>query len=223
MNALTRQGLHKLTNRMGCVMTCDRIIDAGWSSALIIEDDVDWDLNIKSQMQHLANSSRTLGNGGLDPSEWMTSTTPTDNPYGNGWDMLWLGPCINPPAPPDSQLFPGEDGSQAHWVYYAREALGCSWGYAVTRQSAIALFAWLQDLDGSVDYAMSRWCGRNRCIVVWPELIGCHRPAGGPRRGSDNTPLQEDEDREKGWTRNIMHSTIVEVLDKFGTKETWDN
>ena len=87
------------------------------TSALILEDDVDWDLQIKSQMQTFARASRLLvqpllntTDEYLDPTHPQpkadeshtdfninehTTTSPTDSPYGeiSSWDLLWLGHC----------------------------------------------------------------------------------------------------------------------------------
>lgn len=88
------------------------------SSALILEDDADWSISIKSQMRDFAKASRLLVqplNGTkdtyLDPT-WphpssiqqgytnfdMNDTAtgePTSSPYGDldRWDLFWLGHC----------------------------------------------------------------------------------------------------------------------------------
>ena len=190
---------------------------------MIVEDDVDWDLNIKSQMLLLAEKTHELGGSHHDPSKSITANPLDTNPYGNDWDMLWLGSCANPPGPPDAKTFPGEQGTQTHWVFYAHGGICCNWAYAVTRATAKSLAAYLQDLDEPTDYAMSKWCGPNNCVVVWPELFGSFRPPGGPRKGSDNDAgrAAETEDLEKGWTRNIVNSATVDVVEKFGRKAPW--
>lgn len=84
-------------------------------SALILEDDSDWDLRIKSQMYELAKASRIL----LQPQSQTQAEEsrdflpddhshdrslselnseaiePTTSPYGDPdkWDLLWLGHC----------------------------------------------------------------------------------------------------------------------------------
>lgn len=88
------------------------------SSALILEDDADWDIRIKSQMRDFARASRLLvqplpgtNETFLDPTwphpdaEHEASTDfdigaavtgePSTSPYGDldRWDMLWLGHC----------------------------------------------------------------------------------------------------------------------------------
>ena len=202
------------------------MVDEGWSTTLIIEDDADWDVNIRSQLGFFANKTRTLGNARHEVSEWINGDTLISNPYGNDWDLLWLGPCANPQGPSDAELFPGENGSQSHWVYYARGGMACTWGYAVTQKSARALMGFLSDVDKAVDEAMSQYCGQGDCIVVWPELIGSHRPAGGLVGGinkdSDTGHEGLGEYREEGSTGNVVNSAILAALDKWGPKGPWN-
>ena len=50
-----------------------------------MEDDVDWDVHIKSQLHDVARGARHVM-----PDN--TSALP-HSPYGDGWDLLWLGHC----------------------------------------------------------------------------------------------------------------------------------
>jgi hypothetical protein len=98
-----------------------RIVAQNIQSALVLENDVDWDLRIKSQMQQFARASRLLlqplaGTNAtfLDPTNPLPhegdtpksfdvhkqaltdqTTPPTTSPYGDlsRWDLLWLGHC----------------------------------------------------------------------------------------------------------------------------------
>ena len=94
------------------------IVEQNITSALIIEDDVDWDLRIKSQLRSFAQASQLLlqplqgtEDQYLDPTHQRHSPDepqPTDldftsgpvtlsksSPYGDldRWDILWLGHC----------------------------------------------------------------------------------------------------------------------------------
>lgn len=68
------------------------------ASALIMEDDADWDVYIVQQLQQFANVSRDFL--AEDPnSSWRRKTrTNTGSPYGEGWDILWVGHCGGYPA-----------------------------------------------------------------------------------------------------------------------------
>ena len=56
------------------------ILDNNLSSALIVEDDADWDVNLKTQLTQFALGSRHILNA-------LTFSEPL-SPYGDGWDML---------------------------------------------------------------------------------------------------------------------------------------
>ncbi|CAK1360694.1 hypothetical protein CB0940_06691 [Cercospora beticola] len=97
-----------------------RIVDENISSALILEDDADWDIRIKSQMRDFARASRRLLQplvNGTDqslearfsrplPVNYVlgdaNTTEPMTSPYGDLdlWDMLWIGHCgVSLPLP----------------------------------------------------------------------------------------------------------------------------
>ncbi|KAG4433359.1 hypothetical protein IFR05_011165 [Cadophora sp. M221] len=61
-----------------------RIVEQGIATALIMEDDMDWDVRLKSQLQLIARGTQTL-----QGSNSQTS----DSPYGDDWDLIWLGHC----------------------------------------------------------------------------------------------------------------------------------
>lgn len=92
-----------------------RIVRRNISSALILEDDADWDVRIKHQLHDFAMSTRTLTQpllhdgisyadptfpSPLDPSlvpddidfyKIPPTVPPKTSPYGDNWDFLWLG------------------------------------------------------------------------------------------------------------------------------------
>jgi hypothetical protein len=61
------------------------MVEENISTALIMEDDMDWDVRIKSQLKQIALGARTI--------HPFNSSKPHDSPYGNDWDVLWLGHC----------------------------------------------------------------------------------------------------------------------------------
>ena len=63
----------------------ERVVDDGLETALILEDDVDWHMDVKHQF---ARMSTALG-------EWRKDVGDVTNvhPYGTQWDMLWVGQC----------------------------------------------------------------------------------------------------------------------------------
>lgn len=63
-----------------------RIVEEDLESALIMEDDMDWDVRLRSQLEDVAKGSRMLLNSEASPN----------SPYGDGWDVLWIGHCGEP-------------------------------------------------------------------------------------------------------------------------------
>lgn len=94
-----------------------RVVQQNLGSALILEDDADWDIRIKRQLRDYALASRALTQPlSSDPSTYADPTylsprgvstipkdmyfdqlpstvRPLDSPYGDEWDILWLGHC----------------------------------------------------------------------------------------------------------------------------------
>ena len=181
---------------------------------MIIEDDADWDVGVRSQLYDFANKTRELGNARRDPSKHLTATTPTQSPYGDDWDILWIGACAWPQDPPESVSFQSP-GDKTYLVFWARGGMACTWGYAINSKSAKTLLAWLLDINEPVDFHMGKYCERNNCVSVWPPLIGAHTAAGSQRKDSDIRDTAS-EAREKGETLFIEHSAILDTQRKLG-------
>ncbi|KAH8601933.1 hypothetical protein B0O99DRAFT_681043 [Bisporella sp. PMI_857] len=95
------------------------IVEQNLGSALILEDDTDWDVRLKPQLQTFALAARALlapstaarnpvDLGKVNPDEVPStayqklsfslsnlpqSAHPQLSPYGDDWDMLWVGHC----------------------------------------------------------------------------------------------------------------------------------
>ncbi|KAM0714709.1 hypothetical protein Q7P37_009760 [Cladosporium fusiforme] len=100
----------------GAHLTLDSIVERKVTSALVLEDDIDWDIRIKSQMATFAKAAKSLtvprrpvgsqldetypspdtdqGQNDLDLDD-CPAMEPTDSPYGDTsiWDVLWVGHC----------------------------------------------------------------------------------------------------------------------------------
>ncbi|KAG6130881.1 hypothetical protein E4U38_004222 [Claviceps purpurea] len=114
----------------GHMNAIQEVVRRNLSSALILEDDVDWDVRIREQLHGFAISSRALiqplrgGRPGQyadatypHPTEHSPKTVrdmdfyklpntvaPSLTPYGDSWDVLWLGHC--------GMSFPFEDNTR---------------------------------------------------------------------------------------------------------------
>ncbi|KAK3332614.1 hypothetical protein B0T19DRAFT_416108 [Cercophora scortea] len=103
------------------------VVHQNMTSALILEDDADWDVRIKPQLQLFAQAARaftqptatndqeslaeadhvsTTHQENLPLSQLPPITHPTLTPYGDNWDVLWLGHCGTdfPPPANDTNL-----------------------------------------------------------------------------------------------------------------------
>jgi hypothetical protein len=111
--------LNGLGNRgswRGHLNAIHRVVAEGLESALIMEDDVDWDIRIKDQLIdfargiHLLSQPLSLGRYAdptfprpeqqdtSDPKNLFIGkgnepTQPVKSPYGDNWDLLWPGHC----------------------------------------------------------------------------------------------------------------------------------
>ncbi|KAL2255592.1 hypothetical protein VTK26DRAFT_3058 [Humicola hyalothermophila] len=99
-----------------------RIIQENVTTALILEDDADWDIRLKAQLQVFARAAlpftqpvASAGNLPLSELYRKDSASPlpsapaaTFSPYGSTWDVLWLGHCGTsfPPSSPSPQQPP---------------------------------------------------------------------------------------------------------------------
>ncbi|KAJ5910902.1 uncharacterized protein N7473_000205, partial [Penicillium subrubescens] len=70
-----------------------RIISENIETALILEDDVDWDINIRdvfADLGHHMSSQKIF-------KQLLPRTTPEAATYGSGWDILYVGSSSNIP------------------------------------------------------------------------------------------------------------------------------
>ena len=211
---------------MGADRYCS-IVENGYSSALILEDDADWDVHIKSQLTDFAHGSRFLQN--------QTIQEKTHSPYGDGWDILWLGHCHDgmddidqrtyviqndPTVPAVDRLWINNPEFLHRWPDYSRivHVAGepiCTFGYAVSFKGAQKILYALsvKELRGLYDNALSWWCRDKhqgaRCLSPHPAYFGQHRAVGKAGKNSDNQPDQAGID--KAETLNIRYSARLNL------------
>ena len=70
------------------------IVSKHLSSALILGDDIDWDVNIKTQLSLVAQGTQILTSES-DKRAGRAINQPLHSPYGDNWDVLWLGHCAS--------------------------------------------------------------------------------------------------------------------------------
>lgn len=200
-------------------------------SALIFEDDADWDLNLREQLKNFALGSQLLL-GQIDNS--------TASPYGDGWDILWLGHCASSPKPDDPRRFlmrkdptvPPRNRRKSLWgpdeelgrfddhtrMVYAADTGICTYAYALSLSGArkvlqrLALGSTVRPIDEGLD----NLC-RNRaedfdfqCISVYPTLVDSRRYSeslDNPDSDIQGAKLNfENGKRDPPFTHNIRFS-----------------
>ncbi|KAJ5735756.1 uncharacterized protein N7483_000881 [Penicillium malachiteum] len=209
-----------------------RIIRDRIGSAIIMEDDADWDVNIKTQLKSFALGVRALQG---------TTDTPCSSPYGDDWDILWIGHCgieckedlpfyrtPNDPTVPEPRHFlpyfrdppPFERSDQARLTCTANDGV-CSSMYAVSYHGAQRILAALSvnpsglaeeiNIGAQFDVSLGRMCGKGylRCFAPYPALTGAFRSAGGAGKASD---IHDEEGEPVGFASwGVLYSTMLNV------------
>jgi hypothetical protein len=206
-----------------------RVVDEGLSSALIIEDDVDWDIRILSQMLDFAKGTRYIHN--------ISPTAKQHSPYGDEWDVLWPGHCggfghIDPEDPTynienDLTVPPKKHQTPlapvlkdlpefTRSVHRAVEPI-CTFAYAISFAGAQKVIAEVGmvgtpfSFDNDLAYMCRDRVLNAKCVVVEPSLFVHHRPAGNVAKDSDLAATEDGAVREKGSTENIVISTRLNL------------
>ncbi|KAE8350058.1 hypothetical protein BDV28DRAFT_163218 [Aspergillus coremiiformis] len=219
------------------------IVENKITSAVIMEDDSDWDVNIKAQMLELARGTRALQD---------TRGVPL-SPYGDDWDLLWLGHCgiksrgepkfyviandttVTPRAHQNEFVRPAlaEDPNfEKHRLVFLADGAICSWSLAFTYDGARKALTALSyvGIDEPVDLGYNFLCTNilhvpYRCLSTFPSLLGTWAQRGPASRDSDIT------DGDKTWheasSRSLTYSTMLNLLPLANTQTTihaqWDD
>lgn len=177
------------TARLAHIDLLKHLIASNLESALIVGDDVDFDVHLKDQIRLVSDNVRAYTNvSAIDPT-----------PYGTNWDLLWLGPCgtvvekdTSGPRYIDTtrcktDLYSGwskhflrdnleEDHRIVQWAGYMTV---CTFGIGVNRNSAQKLLdVAARGGDETYDVAYSHACasGALRCLVVNPQIMNHYEP-----------------------------------------------
>ncbi|KAL4813951.1 hypothetical protein BDW67DRAFT_187214 [Aspergillus spinulosporus] len=176
-----------------------------------MEDDADWDVTMKTQLQTFAIAVRALQGAAVE------TTGNSSSPYGDSWDILWLGHCgiecstdrpyyltpADPTVSPPSHFLPYwrdppplERPDDARMTCPITDGV-CSIVYAVSFRGAQRILAALSvnpsglaeqiDIGAQFDVSLGRICGAGylRCFAPYPSLTGGYKSAGSAAKGSD--------------------------------------
>ncbi|KAL8933409.1 MAG: hypothetical protein Q9211_005796 [Gyalolechia sp. 1 TL-2023] len=173
-------------------------------------------------------------------SRYISGTTKKPySPYGDDWDLLWLGHCSAQQDPSDQRRFVIENDNTVppmeHRVNYNKvpnlNELGydnstrivfrandgvCMYSYALSFRGAQKVLRWQNNVDilQPIDIAMGNQCRNDpnfKCIAVFPQLVDSHKAAGRLSRDSDIGTYDPNNIRAKGLTQNIVRSTRLNV------------
>ncbi|KAI8632383.1 hypothetical protein F5Y19DRAFT_421024 [Xylariaceae sp. FL1651] len=210
-----------------------RIVEEDLESALIMEDDMDWDVHLKDQLINVAKGARIVMPSGSQNS-----------PYGDAWDVLWLGHCgeVFPEMLPENEGKPehpkyvvqndqtvppwsritGLIDWQKHpqftrWVHVSGGPI-CTFAYALSQKGArkVLFDLSVNGLSGAYDNALASFCRdgasgnheglQAKCLSVTPGIFFHHRAKGIITGDSDIQDVQNSAIRDKGTTENIVWS-----------------
>ncbi|KAK6088748.1 glycosyltransferase family 25 protein [Seiridium cupressi] len=230
-DALTEDNLGTWRTHMNAIRG---IVHGELESALIIEDGMDWDVRLKSQLGRIAQGTRALIPSGLSPL----------SPYGDSWDLLWLGHCgevfpetlpenegraehpkyviaKDETVPPFSQITGPVDWKKyeefTRWVHISG-APKCPFAYALSQIGARKVLYELsvQHLDGTLDNALSNLCRkgasehpeglRAKCLSVTPPLFSPYKTGDHVRGNYGAQKIEETSFHEVKPTGNIVWS-----------------
>ncbi|THC88976.1 hypothetical protein EYZ11_011575 [Aspergillus tanneri] len=221
-----------------------QIVDQKVHSALILEDDADWDITLKAQLLEFARGSRAIQSA-KQAQRGRNLRPVLSSPYGDDWDMLWVGPCgitargeqpfyaipNDPTVPPVSRrteyehpAFADEEGMEQTRFFFASTGGVCTTGYAVTYEGARKILAQLSMMPSNqpVDVAYSALCGSSndyfRCVASYPPLIGIWLQKGSSDLNSDIS--DSGSPPHEAYSSGIVYSTRVNAQRLAAGKQT---
>lgn len=205
------------------------IVDNRLSSALVFEADADWEVDFRRQLEDYALGSQYILNSIDGPRP--------NSPFGDDWDLLWLGHCssriditdnlrfiiANDPTvtPPNHRTNYGGIPDMSSYdkttrIIYATQGGTCMYAYALSYRGAqkILFHLSMSSYSKPIDYGISGMFGgkdRNfKCIGIFPHKVDSYRGPGSASRDSDIATFP-DQVRKNGFSFNIVHSTRLNV------------
>ena len=182
------------------------MVDENIASSLVVESDADWDMRIKSSLQGLASGVKAIMESMPSTSAFQSnvqhprlfSSPPRSigSPYGDGWDLLWIGHCgsqaeryyayhdpsaassehswsMSPP-PPEIANRPGTTRLIFQLSDSSRITVVCTAGYAISNRGAQKLVELYPDADHEADLWLGGICVNEPgmvCISSFPQFI----------------------------------------------------
>jgi len=211
------------------------VVSSAFETALIVEDDTDWDARIKHEMRLISDNVR----------KYTNAAEADETPYGTEhWDVLWLGHCGSSvddgmPEPLsyqddsrcETELYSGWSKSYLRssikegqrLVQTSGQMTVCTFAYGVTKNSAQKILELVGDGKGEAfDVSLAARCseGKLTCLVINPQVFNHYEPPADEGYQSlvyvgNQFGEGRDEQRfehKKGTTGNIMRSARCSAL-----------
>ena len=244
---MSRQGMG--SGAIGCwrshLNIYQKMVQHSIQSALVFEDDADFDLAFKYQMVDYARGTRFLLN---------SSSADTVSAYGDDWDFLWMGhnSIKNPPegesrrrwvthddptVVPPRHRHGGDKLETSYWddqrtndrQFYSRVLVigNGGWGfsaYAVSLRGArkILYHQSMTPFREPVDVGVENFVSSPQkysnftCVASYPKLVGYSFPAGPANKGTDiENHGQYSKILETATSKDLMYSTRLNVQNVF--------
>lgn len=221
-----------------------KMLDEDWKSALILEDDTDWDINFVDSLR--------LFRQGLVHFIAQNSTivpTPNDPWCSEAWDVLFLGWCLEG-TPNDAYVYedpytpfvdrcleatlqifeyanlslPTPDSPSGHRIIQKSRSPVCSWSYAISQRGAAkVLYSTTRQVSDPLDITLANMVEKNRlrAYTVVPPLTGVfsrrHKGDEGYTDSDIEAPRRRfDEGNDEFWSRPAnMRTGVLESMHRL--------
>lgn len=177
-----------------------RVVDTDLETALILEDDVDFDVAIREQMAGVSEAVRRLTKTSNEHAAGDAFGATTAVPYGREWDVLWIGHCGEDAGPSITANIRGAHRLEKwhdrtvvphkRYIGWAHSAVNrlprgsravlwaqgpvCTFAYALTRVGAAKVLRLADEgTDRAFDVKLASLCldQKLKCLTVTPEIL----------------------------------------------------
>ena len=225
------------------------IVQEGLGSALIFEDDADWDINLREQLKTFAAGSRLLlATPPGKERQRKKKHRASQSPYGDGWDLLWFGHCGSKPSADDRRrLIISNDKTVPHLdhrfnvadvppdmasrdessriMYHASGGTSCLYAYGLSLRGAQKALYYLSmgSTALQIDIGMDALCRDPKygfeCVGVFPQLVDVYRLHG--EAAVVDTDIGDGEDRREGG-KGGMYTWNIKYSIRLNSKRLVD-
>lgn len=196
-----------------------------------MESDADWDMRIHQSMESLAPGVRKIADFPFDKN--INKVNAREQPYGDGWDLIWLGHCgMNAVGNTRQYSFDDPSTQPARFEFKIWDSFNnyqhpvgtravfqvhagvCSTGYAVSQAGARKLIKHFKEVDNPIDLKLSNICKEAydmMCVGVYPMIISnCDSASNIEDVDSlDDWKAHQAAANKKGPARNPGHSIQI--------------